>query len=145
MLPLLAMFGAGALLSIQAGVNARLRGELGSPLWAALGSFTVGTLALLVVCVVARLPWPDLPRVGRAPGWIWTGGVLGAIYLTLSAAFAARLGATVLIAAVVAGQLVCSVLLDHFGWAGFAVQRLTVTRAVGAALLAAGVVLVRLR
>jgi transporter family-2 protein len=145
MLPLLAMFSAGALLSIQAGVNARLRVTLGSPLWAALGSFFVGMVALVAVCLAARLPWPDARRIAAAPAWIWIGGLFGATYLTLSAAFATRLGATALIAAVVSGQLVCSVVLDHFGWAGFSVQRLTATRAIGVLLLGVGAALVRSR
>jgi transporter family-2 protein len=44
---------------------------------------------------------------------------------------------------VVAGQLICSLALDHFGLMNLPQQGLTVGRAIGAAMVFAGVVLVR--
>ena len=57
-------------------------------------------------------------------------------------AAAPRLGALNLFAAVIFGQLVCSVLLGHFGVL-YREHQLNVPRAAGVALLTAGVALVR--
>jgi transporter family-2 protein len=54
-----------------------------------------------------------------------------------------RIGAATLIALVVAGQLLSSLLCDHFGWFGVPVHTLDAPRAAGALLLLAGVALIR--
>ena len=48
------------------------------------------------------------------------------------------LGATTLTALVVTGQLICSVVLDHYGLLGFDVHAAGLGRVVGCALLLAG-------
>jgi bacterial/archaeal transporter family-2 protein len=45
-------------------------------------------------------------------------------------------------AAVVSGQVMCSVLLDHFGWIGFDTHPAGVGRVVGCALMLVGFVLI---
>jgi transporter family-2 protein len=56
---------------------------------------------------------------------------------------APKLGAATLIALVVAGQALASVVVDHFGWVGFEAKPVTIGRIAGITLLGAGVVLVR--
>ena len=54
-----------------------------------------------------------------------------------------RLGAAAFIAAVIAGQVVSSLVLDHFGWMDLAPQQITPGRAFGAALVVVGVLAVK--
>jgi bacterial/archaeal transporter family-2 protein len=54
-----------------------------------------------------------------------------------------RLGAATLVAGILAGQAVASLLVDHFGWVGFDENPVTPGRLAGMALVAAGVALVR--
>lgn len=74
--------------------------------------------------------------------WAWIGGLAGAVYGLTAILLAYRLGAATLMASVVTGQVVASVLLDHFGWLGFEVHSATVWRLLGAALMVVGVVLI---
>jgi len=67
---------------------------------------------------------------------------LGAIYAVVTIILARRLGAATLMALVIAGQLICSVVVDHVGIIGFDVRPLTVGRGVGCALLLGGLFLV---
>jgi transporter family-2 protein len=90
-----------------------------------------------------RNPWPSLARLGDAPWGVWIGGLLGAFYVAGSIYAAPKLGAALLIAAVVAGQTIASVVIDQYGWVGFREQHITAGRVVGVALVAAGVTLVR--
>ena len=55
-------FGAGAMLPIQFGINAQLSSWLESPVRAALISFGVGTLALLVAVLAFARHWPPADR-----------------------------------------------------------------------------------
>jgi transporter family-2 protein len=134
---------AGAMIPFQAGINAQLAQWVGAPIRAAFVSFLIGTAALLILAVAVRKPLPSLAKLGNAPWWVWIGGLLGAFYVAGSIYAAPKLGAALLIAAVVAGQTGASVLIDQFGWVGFREQQITAGRIAGVVLVAAGVTLVR--
>ena len=140
---LLFAFVAGAMIPFQAGVNAQLAQWLGSPIRAAFVSFLVGTVALLALAALVFKPLPSAGRLDEAPWWVWIGGLLGAFYVAGSIVTAPRLGAATLIALVVAGQSLASLVVDHFGWVGFEEHHVSLGRIAGLALLFAGVVLVR--
>ena len=136
-------FAAGAMLPFQFGINAQLSNWLDSPLRATLVSFAVGTLALLAVTLVFVRGLPSGDRIAAAPWWVWLGGFLGAFYVLGSVVTAPKLGAATLVAVILAGQAVASLLVDHFGWVGFAENPVTPGRLLGVGLVAAGVALVR--
>ena len=142
MLPLvLVALLAGALLPVQAGVNVQLRGLLGNPIVAAFVSFAVGTLCLLAYLVAVRPETAGWAGVVRTSWWHWTGGLLGTLLVVSSIVLAPRLGASVLFALIVAGQLAASVLIDHFGLFGYPRRPADLVRLLGVALVCVGVVL----
>lgn len=134
---------AGVLLPVQAGINAQLRQSLASPLAATLVSFLVGTIGTLLVLVALRTPLSLGAAWERSSWWHWTGGLLGAAYVLLTIVLAPRLGAATLIAAVVAGQMLTSLLLDHLGLVGFPLHPITPARIAGTLLIIGGVALVQ--
>lgn len=140
---LLALIG-GAMIPFQAGINAQLAQLVHGPIRAALVSFLVGTIALLVAAAVVPRPLPSVSKLGGAPWWVWIGGIIGAFYVAVSVIAAPRLGAAALIGAIVAGQLGAALLIDQFGWVGFPVQHVSPGRIAGVACLFAGVLLVRI-
>ena len=133
----------GALLPVQAGINAQLRYGLGHPAVAALASFVVGTVALAALALAVRAPLPAGATLARIPWWHWTGGMLGAAYIAVSVVLAPRLGAATLIAAVVAGQMVASLAIDHFALVGYAAHAINGWRVAGCALVVSGVILIQ--
>jgi len=140
---LLALIG-GAMIPFQAGINAQLAQLVNGPIRAALVSFLVGTVVLLVAAAVVPKPWPSVSKLGNAPWWVWIGGILGAFYVAVSVIVAPRLGAATLIGAVVAGQLTAALLIDQYGLVGFPVQQISPGRVAGVVCLFAGVLLVRI-
>ena len=136
---------AGAGIAFQAVINARLRVVVQSAIWAALIQTFAGLLMLGTIALIAREGPPMAVAAGRVPWWVWTGGLLGATYVVVSIVATAPLGAGLMISSVIVGQTLTALLIDHYGWLGVEVQRLTATRAIGAALLVAGVLLSRLR
>lgn len=136
--------GAGVSFVFQQAVNGNLRAELGSAWWAGFISYLGGTMVMLAVALALREPatWATAISQGR---WMsWSGGVFGAIYIAVSIFLVPRLGAATVIGLIVAGQMLCSLAFDQFGLFGLPVHGLTPLRAVGAALLVSGVVLIRL-
>lgn len=134
---------AGAFMPVQAGVNSQLARWAGHPILAATISFIVGTVTLLIYSLTLRSSWPSLNSFSSAPWWVWTGGLFGAFFVAVAAAFAPRLGAATFISVAVAGQMLVSLILDQYGLLGFQPRPLSTWRVVGAVLLVVGVALIR--
>ncbi len=133
----------GLLLPLQAGINSQLRLHMGHPLWASLVSFTGGTLALVCLLALNRISLPPVGWLERVPWWQLTGGLLGALFVTAALMLAPRLGAATLVASVVAGQMVGSMVIDHYGIVGYPQHDLSVERIMGLLLVIIGVALIQ--
>lgn len=133
---------AGAVVPFQSAINANLSRGLGHPLWATLASLMVSILVLLPVIIALRLPPPSLSFISKAPLWMWAGGAFGVCFIALALMLLPKLGASGFIALALTGQVVASLLLDHFGWFGLAQQPLNLSKLLGAVLLIAGVGLI---
>lgn len=136
---------AGAFITIQAPINAALGRGLGLPIAAAAVSFVAGGLMLIV------LTWVFVGVQGVTLNWRvpapWTfiaGGLLGAAFVTSTILLAPRLGATAMMAFIIAGQLTAGMILDRIGFMGLPVHEISAGRLAGAGLLLAGALLVRL-
>jgi bacterial/archaeal transporter family-2 protein len=141
-LPYLLGIVAGFGLSAQVGMNSQLRRTLHSANIAALVSFLVGMLGLIVLLLVTRAEMPTRESFASVPYWAWFGGLLGAFYVASSTVVAAQLGTTSLLALALLGQLATALILDHFGWLGLPENPVTLTRLAGVGLLGAGVWLI---
>ena len=136
---------AGACIAVQAAANGALRTNLGDPRYAAFFSICGTIVTAVVVMLVLRPPFPAAAAIRAAPWWNWIGGPLGAVIVLAGATLTPRLGAAAFIAAVVGGQLACSLVVDQFGLLDVPRQPLTAGRLLGAALVFAGVLLVKFR
>ncbi|MGH9944471.1 MAG: DMT family transporter [Pyrinomonadaceae bacterium] len=134
---------AGAFMPVQAGINSQLARWMSHPVQAAFVSFAVGTLALFAYCVALRQPVPSLGHLGATPWWVWTGGLLGAFFVTAATILVPRIGATMLLSASIAGQMGVSLLLDHYGLIGLPERPVSAWRVVGVVLVVAGVLVIR--
>jgi transporter family-2 protein len=135
---------AGVFVPIQAGINSLLAKQLKHPAWASLASFVIGACALAIVAFTIARPAPPITRATAAASWwVWTGGLLGAAFVTFALIAAPRVGALGLLAASLAGQMLASLILDHFGLLGFPTHPISPGRVCGVLLIAGGVALVR--
>lgn len=130
--------GAGAAITFQAGANTELKKSLQNPLAALVVNYVLGVIGSAMVAMTAHVPIPEANRITSTPLWAWTGGVLGILYGLSVVFLASRMGAATLIATVVTGQSVFSVVVDHFGWIGFDIHRAGPLRIVGCGLMIVG-------
>lgn len=135
--------GAGVSVAVQQVLNGGLRTALGSPAWAGFVSYVGGLATMIVVLLVLGEQAPSWKTVANTPWWAWSGGVLGGVFILLMILLLPSLGAATLIALVVAGQMAAAIALDHFGAFGLATHPVSLSRVAGAALLIAGVVLIK--
>ena len=134
---------AGVMLSTQAGINAQLRTAVGDPVMAALVSFLVGTAALLIYVLIFNKENTGLmDSLKDMSLYKWTGGLIGALYVTGVIIVAPRIGATNTAGLIVAGQILFALFLDHYGLLGFVQHSISYMRVAGALLLIAGVFMI---
>jgi transporter family-2 protein len=133
--------GIGVAMASQAGVNAQLRQYLHSPYQAAFFSFVVGAMLLGLLLIVQQTIRPSFQELLNIPAWLWLGGLLGAFSISTAIIIAPRLGAASFTIVVVCGQLIMSLILDHFGWLGFDQHPINWQRVMGATLVVLGLVL----
>ncbi|MBN9008017.1 MAG: DMT family transporter [Rhizobiales bacterium] len=140
---ILLAFGAGVSIVIQQALNSNLRTELNSAAWSGFVSYAAGLACMALLVIALRDPLPPLGAMARIPWWAWTGGVFGAIFIGLGIVLVPKLGAATFIALLIAGQMIGSVVFDHFGWLGLAQRSIDLSRVIGVLLLVAGVLLIR--
>lgn len=134
---------AGGCIALQAAANGALKQQLGDGRYAAFFSIC-GTILTAVAFMLAMRPSPPTAAAIRsAPWWNWIGGPLGALIVLAGATLTPRLGSAAFITAVIAGQVVSSLLFDHYGLLNVPQQGITATRVLGGLMVFAGVLLVR--
>ncbi len=129
----------GLVTAYQPGINARLAAHTPSKLHGGVANFATGLVAMVIVTAACRTGLPTIERLGAAPWWAWTGGLCGAFFVTMSLALVPIMGTGNYLVGMIAGQLVGSMVIDHFGHLGLPVQDFTWGRAVGIVLVMAGV------
>jgi transporter family-2 protein len=142
LLPILLVLFAGGMIALQAPTNAMLARAGGSAVLAALISFAVGTLTLLVVWLASGNR-PRAVAFAGLPWYAWIGGVYGAAYVAVAAYAAPKIGLASLITIGIAGQIVMALALDQVGAFGLQKDPISLVRIGGAVLVMVGVVLVR--
>ncbi|GAB3641284.1 DMT family transporter [Spirosoma arcticum] len=139
---ILLAFLTGIAISVQAGVNANLRQSLSNPVLAAAISFGTGLIALIVMLFVSGVSAPSIDAVRQVSWWKWTGGIIGAVYVTTVIVSVPKIGTANLVSLSVAGQLLAAVVLDHYGLLGFALHPANGWRILGMVVILVGVLLV---
>lgn len=129
----------GVAVAIQPSINARLAQKTGF-LEAATISFAVGTLALLLVSLLAGQG--SFRRVVEVPWWQLSGGFFGAFFVTMTIVGVPRIGTTAVLALTIASQLMAGMVMDHYGVFGMRGIPVDGKRIIGVALLLIGVFLV---
>jgi transporter family-2 protein len=133
----------GMLIPIQAGLNAALKKGSGDPFFAGSWNAFVATLILLVAFVIAKMSLQSKLILSTVPWWAFLGGVCGAIYILVSLVSAPKLGGVLLVTCLVAGQIISSIVIDHFGLVGYAVRPITLMKFTGVLLIIFGVYLIQ--
>ena len=133
---------AGAFLPMQGSMNSKLAKAGENPVYASMISFTIGVLALVTYILLTsqNVSWKGLKD---APSYSWLGGVLGAFYVTVIVFAFPKIGPGLTFGLVVAGQLITSIVMEHFQIMGTPHQPISLGRIVGVLLIIIGVVAVK--
>jgi len=106
---------AGALVGVQRALNGQINEHSQNSYTTSLLNFITGTsfltLFIIILIAVGRVEVQPLP-IG--PWWIYTGGVIGVIYIAATSLIVQHLGVLTFTLFSVGGQLIASLLLDIY-------------------------------
>ncbi len=131
---------AGALQAWGPPMNGVLRKSLTNPWLASLVSFLpiVALLGVLWFCLPRPLPTAE--GVAAMPWWAPLGGVIGAFAVIAGLLFVDKVGAGAFAGLTITANILMSLAIDHFGLFGVQQHSMGPGRALGAALMVAGIV-----
>lgn len=134
---------AGIAMTMQAGINSKLAAVVQSPILAAFISFAVGTVALFFYMLLTGVSLSNLTLSRNAPLIAWSGGLLGAFFVTAIVTVVPRIGMAMAFSLAIGGQMIAALVIDRFGLFGVPVKEINLMRVLGAALITIGVILIR--
>ena len=106
---------AGALVGVQRALNGQINEHSQNSYTTSLLNFITGTsfltLFIIILIVLGRVELQPLP-IG--PWWIYTGGIIGVIYIAATSLIVQHLGVLTFTLFSVGGQLIASLLLDIY-------------------------------
>ena len=132
------MLAAGIGIPVLAALNAALGQRLGAPVAASVILFLVALFAAIAMLVLTGTA-PALAKAASAPKHLYLAGLLVAFYVLSITYVAPHFGVGNAVFFVLLGQLISAAAIDHFGLFGAQVSPLSLTRAGGIGLMAAGV------
>ena len=133
---------AGLTITTQAGVNSELKVAVNNPWVAAFISFLVGTAFLGLVIITTRQNVPSVSQLRGIELYKYTGGLLGAFFVTVIIFSVQQIGSANVFALVIAGQLFMALLYDHFGLFGFRQSDINWVKILGVGMLIGGAYLI---
>lgn len=134
----------GAAAATQISVNGRLGTVLGSAVEAALVSFSIGALTLLLLLILTRTPWRGVSLSDEPnPWWMWMGGFLGATVVYGTALLGPIVGTGMTVVLMLLGMMTASLLIDTLGLLGANRRRVSWVQVLGLVVIIVGVVMIR--
>jgi transporter family-2 protein len=133
---------AGALQAWGPPMNGALRQALTNPWLASLVSFL--PIVALLTCVFFCQPrlLPTFGGISAMPWWAPLGGLVGAGAVVAGLLFVNKVGAGPFAGLTITANILMSLAVDHFGWFGMQPHTMNPGRAIGAALMTGGIILI---
>jgi transporter family-2 protein len=137
MLPLVLAFLSGVLMAIQGSLNTALSKVIGL-LEATFVVHLTGTVLVMALLFIGNMGKGNLYLWQEAPWYSWLGGIVGVAIIYLVAASIPSVGVANATTAIIVGQVVTAVIIDHIG--GFGLERVACSpkQLLGLVLLAIG-------
>lgn len=134
---------AGVALAIQTNMNAYLGQIVSSAFIATFVALGMSTLFILVMITVYVKELPSMELIKTVPLYLWiSSGVLGAFALGTFYFVIPKIGLLNVIAFSLTGQLIISLISDHYGWFNMPISTITFSKVAGVAIMIVGIFLI---
>lgn len=139
---------AGMLSATQVAVNGYLGKILVSPIKASVISFAIGAALLTLICLAIHKPKASdtatVTTAGKQPWWIWSGGLLGGLYILSNIYLSGIIGTGMTVIILLIGAMSGGMLVDHLGMFGYMRNPVNIIKILGVGLMLAGAAAIKL-
>jgi transporter family-2 protein len=135
-------FITGTLIPVQASTNAAFSKSIGNPYITGVMVLLIGLIAALLFITVSKTRVPALAQFRNAPLYSYAGGLIVCTYVIMITVIIPRLGVANSIGLIVTGQIICAIIIDHFGLFGASVRTIDAQRLAGSLMMIGGIYLV---
>lgn len=137
---------AGMLQASQTSVNGYLGTVLKSSLHASLISFFVGAVILIIIAGIVDKGYTKVRNAISisTPWWVWTGGIIGALYVMTNAYINPIIGTGSVVIINLLGNLSGGIIFDKFGLMGTSKKKISYLQYFGIIMIVIGVILVQM-
>lgn len=140
---ILAAFVTGTVVPLQLVFNGQLGGVTRNAFTASIIVFLTGAVVLAAIIAATRPSLPSMTELVEAPRTVWLGGLLATGYIVAIVIITPQLGVGLTTSLILVGQLCMALALDNFGVFGNPQHTFGVGRAIGLALMVAGIVAIK--
>ena len=137
----LLMFATGVGIPIMATMNGALGIKLGSPFAASIILFLLAFSVALAATLITGMP--TQADFISAPKLLMLAGVFVAFYIISITTVGPIIGIGQAVFLVLLGQIVSTIVIDHYGWLGVPVTKIEPRKILGVLLMIAGIYLSR--
>jgi transporter family-2 protein len=136
-LALILAFVSGVLMAVQGALNAGLSKVIGL-LETTFIVHIIGTVVILLLLFGLKMGKGNLVAFAEAPWYLYLGGLVGVGIIYLVAASIPEVGAANATTAIIVGQVLTAIIIDHFGAFGLEQASFGWNQIIGLVLLAIG-------
>jgi transporter family-2 protein len=140
---LAASIAIGVSISMQPPINAVMARTLGSPMLAACFSIAITLIIAILAWLSLGKGGGDFAQIKALPWWVMFGGIVGVFFVVGGVMVAPVVGMALFFVCVVAGQLLGSSVIDHFGAFDLPVKPVNTMKLLGLFMVLAGAILVQ--
>ena len=133
---------AGAAITLQAAMNARLGVHLKNPLLATAIAFLLAGFFTVLFMLASTRQFPVAADVKTIPMYLWFGGILSAFGVGTYYYLIPKMGVGSVMTYALSGQLFLAVIAGHFGWFDQPSHPITLRVFIGMAAMVLGIVLI---
>ena len=131
-------FSIGCFIPFQGIITSNLSQKIQHPFGAAFINFLGGAILFLVAIMLSPVVFPTYKKMSAIPWYLFTGGLVGSAFI-FGALFALpKIGASTFFGQIVLGQLLMTLIVDHYGIFGLPVHKIDGLRIIGISLLISG-------
>jgi transporter family-2 protein len=142
LLYMLAAMLVGMMVAAQPPMNAILARAVGSAYAATAVAIFIAFSMAMILHLVTGTGEISRQTLSQAPWWVYLSAIAGVAFVVSGVTIAPVTGALVFFVCIIAGQLLGSMLADHFGAFGLQVREISLPRVLGLVLVLVGAVLV---
>ena len=135
---------AGSFIPFVGILNGRVARALGEPLHASVLLFGVAILLAIAVAILAGRGLPNVGDFKHLQPVEYLAGFVVAFYVISATVLAGKIGVANFIVMAVSGQIIVSLLIDHFGLFGAPIRPVNLLQLIGSVMLLVGLVVTQL-